>query len=151
MTRTYVLFMTTGGVPQTLLNPAFIGLYQVSDGTDLIGSAPTITELGTGLYKFTYDASVQAAGVIDCGATQDDVDRYIPIELDPGDEVLNFIRKVTKGKKDVQTSGGVSTLLVIDPDDDLTVILNKVLHDQDGNDITELVTGQLSTEEKSTV
>lgn len=85
----------TGSPPKTGLTPAFTTLKKLSDNTSLLGIAPTITELGGGLYDCVWDADTngEAAGVVDCGSSlTNDTDRYVPLVLaaDSGRIITNL-------------------------------------------------------------
>lgn len=101
--RTYTMFVTNGGTAATGLSPVFDSLYAVDDGQDLISGAPSITEIGGGLYKFTYDATEKVVGVIDCDPASSpalsDPDRYKAVEMTPGDTQLEaVIEELSQGK-----------------------------------------------------
>ena len=84
--KTYKIFVAESGVPKTGLSLTWEYLYAL-DGTDKSASAPTITEVGGGWYKFsvTYGTAPfdvdELVGVIDCSATLGDNERYIPVTL----------------------------------------------------------------------
>jgi hypothetical protein len=71
------------GERKTGLTPTWVHLKRLSDGTN-ITPTPTISEIGQGQYKFTYDpeTSGEAAGQIDAGSgLTAAADRYVDVVL----------------------------------------------------------------------
>jgi len=64
------------GAGTTGLTPTWVGFYDVTTGAS-ISSAPSITEIGSGWYKFTTDQTRNVCGQIDLGATADAGYRYL--------------------------------------------------------------------------
>lgn len=95
----YYVYFSDGGVPETGLTPTWESLVTAENGTDKSGSAPAITEVGVGWYKFaiTYDAAPwdveteDLVGVIDGGSSLVDADRYKPISITKRGLGLNAI------------------------------------------------------------
>jgi hypothetical protein len=58
----------------------------------------------------------------------------------------DFLVKIIKGRKILDKTGSVWSLIVYDPADDSTPILTKALKDKDGSDITDLDAGVLAME-----
>jgi hypothetical protein len=89
----YYVYITQGGAPKTGLSPDFQSLLTTENGTDKSGSAPTINELGGGLYKFNitygtapWDVTTEdLVGVIDADPGDSEgmagSERYIPVEI----------------------------------------------------------------------
>lgn len=85
----YEVYFSDAGVPKTGLSPTFEYLITAENGTDKSGSAPTITEVGGGLYTFdvTYGTTPWDVitedlwMVIDGGSSLVDVDRYKPAAI----------------------------------------------------------------------
>lgn len=85
----YHVYFSDGGVPATGLTPAWEYLITGSVGTDKSGSAPAITEVGGGWYKFSvaygtapWDVVAEdLLGVIDGGSSLDGGERYKPVKL----------------------------------------------------------------------
>lgn len=84
---TYIFDLTNGGVPTAGLVPV-ITAFRQQDGTDLIGSAPAITEVGDGAYKFTYVAADDIYVVIDGTAALPAAERYVRMVLTPDDDAF---------------------------------------------------------------
>lgn len=82
----YYVYFSDGGVPETGLSPDWESLVTAENGTDKSGSAPTITEIGGGWYKYEitfgtapWDVTGEdLLGVIDGGSSLVDSDRYKP-------------------------------------------------------------------------
>jgi hypothetical protein len=89
----YYVYITQNGEPKTGLSPDFQSLLTAENGTDKSGSAPTISELGGGLYKFdvTYGSTPwdvtteDMVGVVDADPSDSEgligTERYIPVEI----------------------------------------------------------------------
>jgi len=75
---TYCFLVRNSGTPTGGLTPTFSNWYRTSDGTSV--SAPAITALGNGWYKFAWDAETnsECVGTIDAGNTISSAnERYI--------------------------------------------------------------------------
>jgi hypothetical protein len=100
--KTSKFYVAQNGLPVTGLTPVFIALDQVSDSTNLLGSAPAIVEIGNGHYKFDYDNVVEATGIIDAGASvTPNESRYIPVALEGSDEIGDIIFQATEAGIDM--------------------------------------------------
>lgn len=92
----YPLYITESGTPKTGLTPSWNSL-QAIDGTDKSASAPTISEVGGGWYKFelTYGTApfdvAELVGVIDAGSSLVGYERYIPINISLRDYALHHL------------------------------------------------------------
>lgn len=77
----YGFFVTDAGVPATGLTPTWDALYRLSDNA--AQAQPAISEVGNGWYKFDADIPYTEhwVGVIDCGATLANSERYVPIDM----------------------------------------------------------------------
>jgi len=83
----YYVYFSNAGIPETGLTVNWEYLVTAENGTDKSGSAPSITEVGGGWYKFAITfgtapwdgAGEDLVGVIDGGADLEDVDRYKPV------------------------------------------------------------------------
>lgn len=95
----YYVYFSDGGVPKTGLTPTWESLVTADNGTDKSGSAPVVTEVGGGWYKFTivygtvpWDVTGEdLVGVIDGGSSLYDADRYKPISITKRGLGLNAI------------------------------------------------------------
>ncbi|MFQ5495970.1 MAG: hypothetical protein ACE5EX_11380 [Phycisphaerae bacterium] len=108
---TYKVYITDQGQPKTGLSPTWSSLY-AADGTDKSGSAPAITVVGGGWYKFevTYGTApfdvVELVGVIDAGSALSSYERYIPVTISLRD--LALTKLVNKANYDLVT--GIETV-----------------------------------------
>ena len=83
----YYVYFSDVGIAKTGLAPAWEYLKTAQNATDKSGSAPSITEIGGGWYKFNitlgtapWDVTTEdLVGVIDGGSSLSDVDRYKPV------------------------------------------------------------------------
>lgn len=98
---TYKVFITEDGEPKTGLSPSWSSLLTV-DGADKSGSAPTISEIGGGWYKFevTYGTGPfdvpELVGVIDAGASLSNYERYVSVTISLRDLALSkLVNKAT--------------------------------------------------------
>jgi len=85
MKQSRIVYFSNAGVPATGLTPAFTSYVNVE--TLVSATAPAITEIGNGWYKFPdniidFDHIV---GIIDGGVSLADTDRYKQVELTQGD------------------------------------------------------------------
>ena len=102
----YYVYFSDAGVPKTGLTPDFEYLKTAENSTDKSGSAPAITEIGGGFYKFDitlgtapWDVTTEdLVGVIDGGSSLADVDRYKSMTITKRGQALARI-----GHKTVQT------------------------------------------------
>ena len=92
----YKVYIADGAGPKTGLSPTWEYLLAI-DGTDKSGSAPAISEIGGGWYKFTltygtapWDVA-ELVGVIDAGSTIMDAQRYIPVVISNRDFAFAFL------------------------------------------------------------
>ncbi len=95
---TYTIFITEDGAPKTGLTPGWEYLHAL-DGTDKSGSAPAISEIGGGWYKFllTYGTAPfdvdDLRGSIDADAGLVNYERYIPITISLNDLALDYMAR----------------------------------------------------------
>ncbi|MHA1370482.1 MAG: hypothetical protein ACTSRA_12315 [Promethearchaeota archaeon] len=89
----YKIYITEDGAPKTGLSPTWNSLYAL-DGTDKSTSAPSISEVGGGWYKFDvkygtppFDVN-ELVGVIDAGSSLSDYERYVPVNISTRDYAL---------------------------------------------------------------
>jgi len=92
----YKFYVADNGLPFTDSTCAWFIYLRVSNGQDLIGSAPVITEIGGGWYKFSASPTFDIVGVIDAGAILNDVDRYIPVSIGASDSIFDRVASVFK-------------------------------------------------------
>lgn len=107
----YFVYFSIAGIPATGLTPTWESLLTATNATDKSGSAPAITEIGSGMYSFDINyevapwdvATEELVGVIDGGATLADVDRYKPVIITR--RSLALVRLSHKGvyNKDAKT------------------------------------------------
>lgn len=95
MNVTYRFWVSNAGFMAEGLSPDFEALHRESDGFDLIGSAPSITEIGGGWYKFTIpQTDMPIVGVVDADPGDsnnlDSRDRYIPVFMHEDDYNLDL-------------------------------------------------------------
>ncbi len=107
----YKIFITESGIPKTGLTLSWNSLYAI-DGTDKSASAPAISEIGGGWYKFelVYGTSpfdvAELVGVIDCGSSLTGNERYVPVNISLRD--LAAVKLVNKASYDL--ASGVETI-----------------------------------------
>jgi len=89
----YYVYITQNGIPKTGLNPNFESLLTAENGTDKSGSAPTVNEVGGGLYNFdiTYGSAPwdvtteDLVGVVDADPTDAEgmsaSEKYVPVVI----------------------------------------------------------------------
>lgn len=118
-----VFFLFDGtGAPLAGVVPTF-NAYRRDDGVDLIGTAPAITEIGGGAYKFTpvFPADHGIAYVIDGGVTASP--RYQGKYIRPEDFAVDDLWNLEFGKWQIHTSGpDLNRLVYYRPD---TTVLKK--------------------------
>ncbi len=107
----YKIYITESGMPKTGLSLSWHSLRAI-DGTDKLSSAPTISEIGGGWYKFelVYGISpfdvAELVGVIDAGSSLGGYERYIPVNISLRD--LAAVKLVNKASYDL--ASGVETI-----------------------------------------
>lgn len=107
----YKIYITESGTPKTGLSPSWNSLRAI-DGTDKSSSAPSISEVGGGWYKFelVYGTSpfdvAELVGVIDAGNSLAGYERYIPVNISLRD--LAAVKLVNKASYDLVS--GVETI-----------------------------------------
>ncbi len=117
---THKFWIGDGGGPVTGLSPTWEYLLAI-DSTDKSGSAPAITEIGGGWYKFslTYGTAPwdvnELVGVIDAGSEIIDAQRYIPISISLRDLGMYYLSNT----RQQTTAGGLIEVL---DDDGSTVV-----------------------------
>ncbi len=84
----YVVYFASAGVPATGLSPSIVAYIKVSDGSSG-GSAPSLTELSGGFYKFTAAPSEALLVRIDGGASLANADRYKVMQVTANDGALD--------------------------------------------------------------
>jgi len=104
-------------------------------------TAGTIIISGVGVVTNNSPANVNTDGLISNDAIANAVWEYTDAQL---------MLKVIKNKKELKKNATVWELIVYD-DDNSTPILNKVLKDSSGNDISDLAAGALAKELQSSV
>lgn len=112
----------SAGAPLTGATPTF-DTYRRDDGTDLIGSAPAITEIGGGAYKFTpvFPTDHGIAYVIDGGASANPrrLARYARPE-DFATDLVQDLWDIEFGKWQIATSGpDIHRLVLYRPDNSI--------------------------------
>lgn len=156
--KRYVVSYTNLGVGVTGLTPTFTSLFLSKDTafTDVVGSAPTVTEQSDGFYTFDidYDASpfddeaAQFVGRLDGGVgTLDErykvvtfgfadiaIDELVTVGSTLGADIEQ-LRKFFTNRWEITTAGN----MVIYDDDDTTQLLCFELRDADNNLSTENV------------
>lgn len=139
-----VFYDAATGAPLPGLTPTII-VYRRDDGTDLIGSAPAISAIGGGAYKFTpvspfADPNQGITYVIDAGATA--APRYVYRHMRPEDwnddgipaikADTQRIKVLKEGRWKIFTSGGDANRLVLYDTDGTTVLQKWDLKDAAG-------------------
>ena len=84
----YTLFFTSQGAPKTGLTPSITTYKKVSDNSDM-SSPPSITEIGSGGYKFAAAPTEAYFVVVDGGATLVNAERYKVMQITPHDADLD--------------------------------------------------------------
>ena len=111
--------------------------------TVVLAQSSSATLLETGVSGLTSEESVQLMNLpTETITSQDKTDIAGSVW---GHNDASLILKILKNKRIIKKTGLVWELTVYD-DDNYTVILNKVLKDKNGNDITDLVAGALAQE-----
>ena len=125
----YTFMATEDGAPKTGLSPSWQSLVAI-DGTDKIGSAPAISEIGsTGIYKYEilygtapFDVN-QLTGIIDCDSSLNNYERYIKADMTLRDAAL--FKLVNKASHTL-ISGVTKIRNDEDDDDELTLAITEV-------------------------
>ncbi|OGR29590.1 MAG: hypothetical protein A2139_11940 [Desulfobacca sp. RBG_16_60_12] len=84
----YVVYFASAGVPATGLSPSIVTYIKVSDGSSG-GSAPSVSELSGGFYKFTASPSESLLVRIDGGTSLANADRYKVMQVTTNDGALD--------------------------------------------------------------
>ncbi|MFQ6048589.1 MAG: hypothetical protein ACE5K7_04425 [Phycisphaerae bacterium] len=130
---TFKLYISDGAGPKTGLSPSWRYLYAL-DGADKSGSAPTISQIGGGWYKFELSYGVapwdvtELVGVIDAGGDVPEHHRYIPVAISLRDLAFAFLTN----KRQQTISTGLIELL---DDDGSTVLVQFTPAESDGKEI----------------
>lgn len=96
---TYTFFkVTPENIRTSGTAPDFV-LFIDAVGTDLIGQKPTVTEIATGVYTFTYAPTIQIIYEIDIGADIEGPARYLRGILDPSDNVAQQLDHIFVGSE----------------------------------------------------
>ena len=129
----YKVYIADNTGPRTGLSPSWESLKTV-DGAGRMVSAPSITEIGGGWYRFelTYGTVPwdvpDLVGVIDAGEDLIAVQRYIPIAVSLRDLGFAFL---TNTRKQTIATGVIDVL----EDDGETVLLRLTPSQADGDEI----------------
>jgi len=131
----YYVYFADGGVPKAGLSCTWEHLVTAENGTDKSGSAPSITEVGGGWYKFDikygtapWDVTTEdLVGVIDGGSALYDQDRYKPVIISL--RGLGLVRVAHKGIQnkssgdvDIYATDGSTKEMKLDMTDDSDTI-----------------------------
>ena len=115
---TYTLFIDDNGVPKEGLTPTIVNLIDIHTGTDSNATAPTITELSGGFYKFTFDWTGEASNSayvlrIDAGSeVVNAAQRYIRMRIEQLDNVYNAATRIENATSGLETKiDGLQPLL----------------------------------------
>jgi hypothetical protein len=84
----YVVYFASAGVPATGLSPSIVTYIKVSDGSSG-GSAPSVSELSGGFYKFTATPSEARLVRLDGGTSLANADRYKVMQITVNDAALD--------------------------------------------------------------
>jgi len=114
--------------PKTGLSPTWNCL-RALDGTDKSGSAPSITEIGGGWYKFslTYGTApwdvAQLVGGIDAGSDLVGVNRHIDVSISIRDMAFAFLankrrQTITSGVIEILDDDGSTVMIQFTPSQD---------------------------------
>ena len=125
---TFKLYIADGCGPKTGLSPSWESLKAI-DGTDRSGSAPSISEIGGGWYKFsqTYGTAPwdvnELVGVIDAGGSLLDAQRYIPMCVSLRDMAFAFLankrqQTITNGLIEILDDDGSTVMVTYTPSQD---------------------------------
>lgn len=139
----YTFVIRDGGDPTaaTGLTPTFLQYIDISSLTDLIGSAPAISEIGNGHYKFSvdWDTAPESTAptdsisiVIDAGvAITSPQERYVTARINRTDDFgskVHTLYDIEMGKWEI-----VNDQFILYGSDNLTVLKTFDLFDLDGD------------------
>jgi hypothetical protein len=128
----YYVYITQNGEPKTGLSPDFQSLLTAQNGTDKSGSAPTISAVGGGIYKFSvaygsgpWDVMTEdLVGVIDADPTDAESmnasERYIPVVITL--RGLALVRLTHKAEQD-KSSGTITVYAANGTDEEMRLIM----------------------------
>ncbi|MBN1765246.1 MAG: hypothetical protein JW860_08320 [Sedimentisphaerales bacterium] len=132
----YYVYFTNGGTPETGLNPIWSSLRTGQSGGDKNATAPVITELGNGWYRFEitfgqapWDIITEdLVGVIDGGDELADVDRYKPVAITLRGLALariahKGVQDKASGHIDIFATDGVSKEMTLEMSDEQACIV----------------------------
>lgn len=106
---TYTLFIDDNGVPREGLTPTIVNLIDIHTGVDSSATAPVITPLSGGFYKFTFDWTGEASNSayvlrIDAGnEIANPVQRYIRMRIEQLDNVYNAATRIENATSSLET------------------------------------------------
>ena len=149
----YLLYITNAGIFKTGLSPDFQSL-KTDAGTDKSGSAPTVTEIGGGWYKFTitfgtapWDViTAELVGVVDADPSGSfglpDSERYIPVSFTK--RALGLAKLSHDGEQNRAT--GVTTIKSVDgASDEMDIALASLKLEFDSGGTTVIAVGDTIT------
>ena len=125
---TFKIYIADSSGPKTGLSPTWEHL-RALDGTDKSGSAPSITEIGGGWYKFslTYGTApwdvAQLVGGIDAGSDLVGVNRHIDVSISIRDMAFAFLankrrQTITSGVIEILDDDGSTVMIQFTPSQD---------------------------------
>lgn len=87
----YICFFSDGGTPKTGLSPSIDIYKKISDGSSA-GTAPSVTELSGGFYKFELEPEEDLVIRVNSNdASMADADRYVVFTASEHDDNLNLL------------------------------------------------------------
>ena len=125
---TYKIYIADGLGPKTGLSPSWESLKAI-DGIDKSSSAPSITEIGGGWYKFSLSYGTapwdvnELVGVIDAGGSLLDAQRYIPVCISLRDMAFAFLankrqQTIASGMIEILDDDGSTVMVTYTPSQD---------------------------------
>jgi len=125
----YTFYVSDNGGPKSGLTPTWYALLDIA-GNVLTGSAPAVTEIGAGWYKFelTFGTSPwnsgKLIGVIDVGTELVGLQRYLPVTVAQQDLAFGLLAN----KRQQTIADGVIEVF----DDDGTTVMLRLIPSQAG-------------------
>jgi hypothetical protein len=111
----YTFYVENNAVPESSLTPTIIKMIDIEDGSQT-SSAPLVSELSDGFYKFAYTWSTSSSAVgylikIDTGdlESNNDATRYITMRIEPNDYLSSTAADIKVSADSLVTSA--STLV----------------------------------------
>ena len=124
----YVIYFSDFGTPKTGLSPTVDIHVKVSDGSSA-GSAPSVSVLRGGFYKFTATPTERVALRVDSeDSNMADADRYIPMVIGPEDDAMDFMKNIEGGKWQI-----TGNQMIFYKSDNTTEVCRFNLFDSDGD------------------